>query len=587
MRLQLYRSFINAVITEIKDELKKKLKESVWEWLKEQFTGSADELFESLDDLLEDADRAKFTSVLGIQRQKLTDRGESTHSSEANAGVEAGTNAGVKVSFAGKSADRVVTGGEVDYGDILMRVFNVKEVLLRLKSILGHVGIKHLYVFIDDFSELPKDAMEIIVDTLLAPLNNWSDELIKFKVAAYPNRVYYGQIDKTKIDEIYLDLYRLYGTTDVSAMEDKAIDFTRRLVESRLEHFAHCGLAAFVSSNDDLWRLLFYASMGNPRILGYLLYYLHESHLIFESPIGSKAIRDAAQRYYEEKIESYFKMNKFLHESFGERASVFSLKELLQSIVQRARDLKSHRDSIVMRVISISGIPPTSHFHVALEIESLLSTLELNFFMTKYYEMSDRDGRRVAVYALNFGLCQKYSIAFGRPSGHDYRLYFVERIFDDTSILRKFMQDNQEIRCSSCGHTYEMDKLPAIQMFGMQCPECKIGICTVSNLSKRYESMLQEVSPELLLPPTELGILQILETEKRPMIASEIASELDKSYQLVGKRGRTLADRGLVTRGESDQGKRIFEITPLAEASYFNERAEDGLQLAPETAPEN
>ena len=111
-----------------------------------------------------------------------------------------------------------------------MLVFNIKEVLLRLKNILGRVGIKHLYVLVDDFSELPEDAMKVVVDTLLAPLNNWSEELIKFKIAAHPHRVYYGKIDKTKIDEIYLDIYRLYGTTDVSAMEEKAIDFTKRLV---------------------------------------------------------------------------------------------------------------------------------------------------------------------------------------------------------------------------------------------------------------------------------------------------------------------------------------------------------------------
>ena len=152
-----------------------------------------------------------------------------------------------------------------------MRVFNIKEVLLRLKAALSSVGIKHLYVFVDDFSELPEDAMAVVVDTLLAPLNNWSEELIKFKVAAYPNRVYYGQIDKTKIDEIYLDLYRLYGTTDVSAMEEKAIDFTQRLVAGRLQHFAKCGLDPFVE-DENLWRVLFYASMGNPRTLGYLLY---------------------------------------------------------------------------------------------------------------------------------------------------------------------------------------------------------------------------------------------------------------------------------------------------------------------------
>ena len=105
---------------------------------------------------------------------------------------------------------------------------------------LDTAGVKHLYIFVDDFSELPEDAMRVVVDSLLAPLNNWSDELIKFKVAAYPGRVYYGQIDKTKIDEVALDLFSLYGTTDVSDMEEKGIDFTRRLIERRLEEY--CGL---------------------------------------------------------------------------------------------------------------------------------------------------------------------------------------------------------------------------------------------------------------------------------------------------------------------------------------------------------
>ena len=100
-----------------------------------------------------------------------------------------------------KNVAELKIAGGVKYGDVLMRVFNIKEVLLRLKAVLNRVGIKHLFVFVDDFSELPEDAMSVVVDTLLAPLNNWSDELIKFKIAAYPNRVYYGQIDKTKVDE--------------------------------------------------------------------------------------------------------------------------------------------------------------------------------------------------------------------------------------------------------------------------------------------------------------------------------------------------------------------------------------------------
>ena len=39
--------------------------------------------------------------------------------------------------------------------------------------------------------------------------------------------------------------------------------------------------------------------------------------------------------------------------------------------------------------------------------------------------------REVSVYALNYGLCQQQTIAFGRPrEKREQRLFFVERIFD-------------------------------------------------------------------------------------------------------------------------------------------------------------
>jgi DNA-binding MarR family transcriptional regulator len=105
----------------------------------------------------------------------------------------------------------------------------------------------------------------------------------------------------------------------------------------------------------------------------------------------------------------------------------------------------------------------------------------------------------------------------------------------------------------------------------------------VINLSKKYEAILAGISPELLLPYTELGILQTLKIEKRAMYASEIASELDRSYQLVGKRGKMLAQRGLVDRDENDEGRRIFKITPLANQSYFSDKDIVELELRPET----
>jgi len=110
--------------------------------------------------------------------------------------------------------------------------------------------------------------MKVVVDTLLAPLNNWSDEFIKFKVAAYPGRIYYGSIDRTKIDEIYLDLFYLFGTSDVATMEDNAIDFTKRLVEERVKHFARCDVGSFFDGrSDDIWRTLFSLAWPTPEYL--------------------------------------------------------------------------------------------------------------------------------------------------------------------------------------------------------------------------------------------------------------------------------------------------------------------------------
>jgi DNA-binding MarR family transcriptional regulator len=134
-----------------------------------------------------------------------------------------------------------------------------------------------------------------------------------------------------------------------------------------------------------------------------------------------------------------------------------------------------------------------------------------------------------------------------------------------------FMKTNQEIVCDNCGHTTDIENLPALTLYGMMCPICRAGICRVINLSKKYEETLRQVDPGLLLPRTELGILQTLETERRPLFASDIAGELDCSYQLIGKRGKFLAERGLVDRNEDVQGRRQFRITESAHETYFHE----------------
>jgi hypothetical protein len=217
---------------------------------------------------------------------------------------------------------------------------------------------------------------------------------------------------------------------------------------------------------------------------------------------------------------------------------------------------------------------------VVVEFETILRTLELNFFLTKYYEMSDKDGRKVTVYAMNYGLCQKYTLNFGRPSGkREFRGYFVERVFDYSPLIKKYMENNQEISCTSCGYKYSIDDLESIKWNKMRCRECDSGICEIVNLSRKYENELREVDRSLLLPRAELGILQTLHLESKKMFAAEIASELDCSYQLIGKRGRFLHERGLVNRAKNESGRSEFEITTLAEESYFADEDSESLNV--------
>ncbi|UGS34256.1 MarR family transcriptional regulator [Capillimicrobium parvum] len=576
-QLLLYRHFLSTLVRDIRKEIEKRIKTSIWTKVKRKVGGSLSDLFAEMDHLLARAHDDHFMSVLGTFQKQARDRNHEEEAGRDGAAgeVKLGTDPSVKLSLESSVTFTTTSEREREYAEVLMRIFDIRQYITELRALLEKVEIKHLYVFVDDFSELPPEAMQIVVDSILSPLNNWSDELVKFKVAAYPGRVYYGQIDKTKIDEVNLDLYSLYGTADLASMEDKAIDFTRRLIERRLRYFGDTRARRFFSqeyskSQEEIWRQLFYATMANPRNLGYVLYFIYEAELLYGGRITLRSIGDAARRYYEEKIEAYFNMKRFLHETFEERSSIFSLKDLLDECVERARALRSHQRSSVIR--DLEGRPPTSHFHVVTALDSLLATLELNFFLTKYFVMKDRDGRQVTVFALNYGLCQKETIIFGRPGGkREHRLYFVERIFDYTPILQAYLRTNQEIACDNCNATFEPEQLPALQLFGMQCPNCKAGACSVTNLSRKYEATLREVSDTALLPQVELGILHTLGTEADPQFAVEIAGELDCSYQLIGKRARALAERDLVHRDTNEGGRRVFTITDRARSIYMDE----------------
>lgn len=563
----LHKAFLESLVGAIKEQLKRRITSSRFARVRELVGGNVAKLDAELDDLARSIKIPTFENAVGVLRAHVNK--SKTDSQSGNAGAALNLGANPSLGMASGFSVSEASSESNDYTSVIFRTLDLKSYIVKLRDLLDRGGIKQLYVFIDDFSELPEHAMIFVVDSLLAPLNNWSEELVKLKVAAYPGRIYYGEIDKTKIDEIHLDLFKLYAPADVSSMEQAATNFTKKLVEKRFEKFLPGRLDQVIDTTDNsIWRELFFASLSNPRILGYVLHFSSERALIKGSKITVRSVKEAARKYYEEKIEAYFSLGKFLHSSFSERLSIYSIKELLEIIVSRAKLLKKH-DSEVFK--KISGTPPTSHFYIPTSMEVLLQSLELNFFVTKYFEMADRNGQRISVYCLNYGLCERYSIRFGRPSGErEFRLYFVERVFDYSSVIRAFLNKNQEITCGHCGATYEHDQLEALRLYGMECPKCRQGHVSVVNLSRKYEAEVRKVSQEMLLGSTELGILSALNADNEPLRPKEIAAELDCSYQLVGRRAKSLEERDLIQRG-LDGIQRIYRITDTAKDAYFTD----------------
>jgi hypothetical protein len=322
-RFLLYRAFIRTVLSEVQSELKKQINTPFFDRIREKLGRGRINVFKALDQLIANSGRADFTDITGIEGldridrrgSKVSDSSKVRMSAKAGAGLH-GVSAEGKAGLSAEQSRSEEHETESSYARVLMRTLNITGIIEELQSILGLVEVRSLFVFIDDFSELPESAMRVFVDTILAPLNNWSNELIKFKIAAYPGRIYQGKLDPLKMDEIYLDLFKLYGSNDVATMEDKAIDFTRRLIENRIQHYCKLPFREFCgSTSDDVVRHFFFASLGNPRALGHILFNLQESHISYKKHITSRAVRDASIKFYDEKIEPFFGIQKFRQET--------------------------------------------------------------------------------------------------------------------------------------------------------------------------------------------------------------------------------------------------------------------------------
>lgn len=464
------------------------------------------------------------------------------------------------------------------YSSAVLRTFPYQDFIKKLASLLDELAFSSLIIFFDDFSELNWIEQRLFVDVILAPLNNTSDEKIKLKVAAYPGRVYYGNIDPGKVDILNLDFFNLYKSSDVQTMEEKAVDYTKRLLENRFNSFGVDAKDYFSPAAEmgDYYTLLFQTSFNVPRLMGHILHNCYLDQISRGEKITLQSVRLASRKHYEKVLSAYFdRKNHFAKEPFVRKLDRHNQQILLERLATEASSLKSKISTGEVGGKYFEGLsnPPVSHFTIYPTLEPMLASLELNFLVTKYHEMRDKSGEDVSVYCLNYGLCEDKRLAWGYPKGRrDDRSYFVQRCFSYKSVIHQFLAATVTIKCDNCDATFPIEDREKIEYFDWQCKECKQGRCSEVSLSEDYIKELQALNDDLKLEEVELDILEVLNSEDREMRAGEVSALIDKSHQLVGWRTKTLKDNNLVDKEVKDNVT-VNKITDRAKEIYFGGKA--------------
>lgn len=576
----LYKTFLRKIIEDIKNEVKTNTLKFYLGKISKVFGHDKNSFNDELDKIFSNINRRSYEDILIIKEKNvlssknldITQTQRYTTSAGAKISIK---DASLKASMDGDLSNKVQDGEEIKskFSEILLQFFDPKSILTQIKNLLNKIGIKYVFICLDDFSEIDKDAMEIFVDTIIAPLNNWSEGYFRFKIAAYPNRIYLGDIDPSKIDQIKLDYYDLYLSNNVKDIEQEAISNISKLLTSRFDYFLKTDPSRFFDPRTnilDYYKILFDITSNVPRNVGWILWYANQFSISRGSLITIKDLELAAEKYYSDSIEVFFSQNKYMRESFDEKLEKYHLNELLNNIILKSKKNKTEIRTSDSKIFEADRTkPPTSHFYIRRELENLLNTLELNFFITKYNEQKDKEGELIVFFFLHYGLCKKEDIHFGRGSDHKY---IVQRRFDYSDTIKKCIDSAKKIKCNVCGTTFSMDQLNTLELYRMLCPKCQRGICEIVNI----EVELPEIEAAIQLVEFDLKLLNALRIDE-PQFASLLALDLDCHYQKVSKRAQYLeTEHALIQRKKEtlrkEYGERsYYYLTDKARDLYFAE----------------
>jgi hypothetical protein len=152
-QLLLYEAFVKAVLVEIRLELRKQIDDSLLSRLKERILPSSGEMFEALDDLIDSAKEAMYADITGLRSVDTKTERQRASTTDDKGTIKAlgGTKVGVphvEVSAEIAHADGARSADNEDqaFSKILLRTFNIKEIITQLGALLSQIGIGRLWI---------------------------------------------------------------------------------------------------------------------------------------------------------------------------------------------------------------------------------------------------------------------------------------------------------------------------------------------------------------------------------------------------------------------------------------------------------
>ena len=545
----------------------------------EVFTGTREQAIAEIRTLLS-APRYSLSKHVGaIERVKtaVARIEEETDQRVVDAMVQASANPSLGGSAKRTDGQRQQTETKEERESVHMNIFDFRAFCADLTKVLLKARIKHLYLFVDDFSELEPEMMDLLVSNIIEPLANSAPDTVKIKIAAYPNRYRLGQLSIERWDRIPLDPYDRYGASnDIAKMERLATDFLQRLLTKRVQHYCGCNPEEYfdpAETAENIWAALYRATFGVPRMVGFVLHNIITDCLLKNERITVRAITEAAKKAYEERIEVFFRSNHVAGLPLDDMNSTpLSHQSLLNAILEHAHSVRTDKDPARSAALkAFSSNPPTSHFMVEERLEPVLAALEMNAFITRYGLRRDKDGHAVVLYALNYGLCLKQGIPFldTRVPAHNQLLN--ERRLNYTTAIDNFLRKASSVRCPN-GHVAEMSKLAHLQLFGMRCPQCLDeglnSTMTFVPVAKEFPQQIAKGIAQRVKHPTAQQICDVLHREKRTMTAAEIGEEIDLAGKDVGPFARNLLDLNLLERGGRRKGRNTYRLSEEVKGYY-------------------